>query len=448
MKEEEPEIGGDGTNNNTGNNYGGIIPDPIWSGSSSNICSDGMDGDNTDWRPYTYDPNLIMDRRSATTHKKTSIAPAPAHKKHERATMSLPGPTKSPPGHRKTSRMVTASATSAKAAVATAVATTTTIQKTSGTGTGNCNKQRKRTNTASASSRSKKRSAQTRQCATATIMPLNNNNNNNNNNKNNNNSADDNDAVGTGTHTKIKSRDPESENDDDSGTGDVRMTDTTMTHGENVLLDKQDTKWNEMYKRLQQYKNKHQSTNVPRKFDEDPRLGFWVNSQRQMHNKKKLAKKRFIRLNSIGFVWNTHEAQWTEMYDRLVEYKKQNKTTCVPQSFSADPPLGQWVIRQRSYYNTNQSCLTEDRITELNLIDFVWNKRDAQWMEMYEQLVTYKKKHGTTCIPRKNKTNPRLAEWVSNQRQTFKKKGKTKFAADRINRLNRINFVWEAHIER
>ena len=69
--------------------------------------------------------------------------------------------------------------------------------------------------------------------------------------------------------------------DNDSDTGDMLMTDTTMSHDENVLPNKRDTNWNEMYKRLQQY----------------------------------------IRLNSIGFVWNKPDAQWTEMYNHFQQIR-------------------------------------------------------------------------------------------------------------------------------
>ena len=44
--------------------------------------------------------------------------------------------------------------------------------------------------------------------------------------------------------------------------------------------------------------------------------------------------------------------RWNEMYDRLVKYEKEYKTTCVPRKYSADLQLGRWVNKQRSYYNT------------------------------------------------------------------------------------------------
>ena len=54
---------------------------------------------------------------------------------------------------------------------------------------------------------------------------------------------------------------------------------------------------------------------------------------------------------------------------------------------------------------------------------------------MYQQLVLYKQKHNTTCVPLFYKEVPKLAAWVRLQRQHCKKK-------DRIDLLNSIGFEW------
>jgi hypothetical protein len=42
-----------------------------------------------------------------------------------------------------------------------------------------------------------------------------------------------------------------------------------------------------------------------------------------------------------------HDEKWGAMYDKLIEYKKQNGNTMVPQCFHEDPRLGRWVHYQR-----------------------------------------------------------------------------------------------------
>ena len=130
--------------------------------------------------------------------------------------------------------------------------------------------------------------------------------------------------------------------------------------------------WNVMYGHLRQYKNKYHSTSVLKTFkDEDGcRLGEWVSNQRQAYKNKSLSAEKINRLNSIGFVWKPHDANWTEKYERLVKYKKQNKTTCVPWGYPADPQLAIWVSTQRV------RCNKLDRIAQLDLIGFVWKIKD------------------------------------------------------------------------
>ena len=62
--------------------------------------------------------------------------------------------------------------------------------------------------------------------------------------------------------------------------------------------------------------------------------------------------------------------KWTEKYVRLVAYKKQYKTTCVPITCEDDPGLANWVMNQRQFYRKNKLAI--DRINRLNSIGFVW----------------------------------------------------------------------------
>ena len=60
----------------------------------------------------------------------------------------------------------------------------------------------------------------------------------------------------------------------------------------------------EMYKRLEKYKQEHNSTCVPTKYDADPDLGNWVTRQRQnRYKKERMGKERLDLLNKIGFAW-------------------------------------------------------------------------------------------------------------------------------------------------
>ena len=244
------------------------------------------------------------------------------------------------------------------------------------------------------------------------------------------------------------------DDDDDNGeiewncdNGDSMVTETTDTNinkPEEIIRNTYDLRWTEMYGRLLTYKETYQSISVPAIFDYNPRLGRWVSKQKLLYTNNKLSKDRINRLDSIGFAWKTG-VSWTDMYARLVAYKEQYDSTCVPAIYKADLRLGRWVHTQRRRKNTNTSLLVTDRINRLNKIGFVWNAIDAQWVEMFDRLVAYEKQYKTTCVPLRYKVDPKLGTWVQNQRQYYKKnKNNCRFTTDRINRLNKIGFVWNA----
>jgi hypothetical protein len=58
----------------------------------------------------------------------------------------------------------------------------------------------------------------------------------------------------------------------------------------------------------------------------------------------------------------------------------------------------------------------------LNDVGFVWDLINNKWAVMYQRLLMYKKKHGTTRVPKKYKADPKLGSWVSTQRHICKMK--------------------------
>jgi hypothetical protein len=155
-------------------------------------------------------------------------------------------------------------------------------------------------------------------------------------------------------------------------------------------------KWNEMYQKLVAYKKEHKSTNVPRGYARDPKLGNWVHVQHPLYKSKNLNTERMNKLESLGSVWgHSFDTQWTENFLRLVAYKKKHNSTNVPNRYAEDDhPLGNWVSSQRTFYKTK--LLSIDRINHLESIGFVLDVYDAQWMECFHKLVSYNKKHNST----------------------------------------------------
>jgi len=71
-------------------------------------------------------------------------------------------------------------------------------------------------------------------------------------------------------------------------------------------------KWASMFQLLIEYKDQHGNTLVPKRYNNNPQLGNWVQNQRRLHTKKELLGNRVLRLKSIGFVWCVQRLLWTQ----------------------------------------------------------------------------------------------------------------------------------------
>ena len=126
-------------------------------------------------------------------------------------------------------------------------------------------------------------------------------------------------------------------------------------------------------------------------------------------------------IDKLGFM---REKSWEEMFDALIKYKYRNYYgDCnVPDGWSENRALGQWVITQRANYKANN--LRDDRIKRLEEIGFEWvsplrkleeEMWEEKWKEKFDMLKEYKKHHGDCNIPT-DWTDKHLVNWVAAQR--------------------------------
>ena len=138
--------------------------------------------------------------------------------------------------------------------------------------------------------------------------------------------------------------------------------------------------WNDKFKLLETFKEKHGHTCVPK---QEAELGWWVQQCRQLYNGNKLADDKRERLEAIGFVFDGAEAKrvrdsfqgkpsggWDDKLKLLKEFKEQNGHTCVAQKH---PTLGFWVKEQRMALNKGR--LSNERRRKLDEIGFTWDAR-------------------------------------------------------------------------
>lgn len=99
-----------------------------------------------------------------------------------------------------------------------------------------------------------------------------------------------------------------------------------------------DEHWFRNYEHLKQFCQDHGHCMVPRTFVDVPNLCHWVTDQRrQLKNAKSgkpstMTKDRQRLLDEIEFVWQIrNRTTWDTRFLELVDFKKQNGTTVVPQ---------------------------------------------------------------------------------------------------------------------
>jgi hypothetical protein len=115
-----------------------------------------------------------------------------------------------------------------------------------------------------------------------------------------------------------------------------------------------------------------------------PKLGLWVKEQRRHYMLMKQGRpshmtlERFRQLSALDFCYDTHEATWQHRLAELEEFKRIHGN-CVVSNSNANAKLSVWVHHQRRQYKKLllglPSHMSQDRMTALNDIGFVWFPR-------------------------------------------------------------------------
>jgi len=233
-----------------------------------------------------------------------------------------------------------------------------------------------------------------------------------------------------------------------------------------------DPLWNRRYGELIEYKQKHGHCNVPQSYKQNKQLGSWVHVQRKQHRLLQKGKystmtgERIAKLEAIGFVWdasylaasNPDNDTWHQRCKELTDYKNEHGNCLVPKGYEPNKQLGRWVTRQRKQYRFlqegKQSQMTDERITKLEEIGFVWDAsclhggqpNNDTWNQRHKEMIEYKHKHRDCNVPQGYKANKQLGMWVSKQRQQYRflQEGKqSAMTEERIAKLEEIGFKWK-----
>ena len=195
-----------------------------------------------------------------------------------------------------------------------------------------------------------------------------------------------------------------------------------------------DYRWEEGCRLLTNFIDLEKHSNVPQNYVVDEfNLGAWLHRIRQ--DRANLSDEKIKRLDELGLSWNPLEERWEKGFNYLLKFKNREGHCLIPVNhFEDDFNLGEWATRLRS----RKSKLTDERISQLSELDFIWNPLDKKWEEGYEKLVMFVLREGHSKIPiSHNENGYRLGGWAGRQRQN-----RAKLSEDQLNRLNKLGFIW------
>ncbi|MFT2010550.1 helicase associated domain-containing protein [Pontibacter sp. 13R65] len=207
-----------------------------------------------------------------------------------------------------------------------------------------------------------------------------------------------------------------------------------------------DHRWEQMWHRLQDFKELFGHCRVPQKWPHDKQLALWVTIQRRLHANNKLREDRARKLSQLNFTWNGHDVyqeQWEGFFGQLLAFRQAQGHCRVP---CRHRKLVSWIERQRLLKKKGQ--LPDEREERLNKIDFIWEASSARkknWEDKYRQLRAYRQRHGHSFVPVNCRENRELGCWVATQRAL---EAKGKLEARKRQKLDQLGFVWAGQTQR
>lgn len=145
-------------------------------------------------------------------------------------------------------------------------------------------------------------------------------------------------------------------------------------------------KWSVRYKELLNFHKENGHAAVPHTYPKNPQLARWVKRQRRQYKLRRdgrpstMTSDRLDLLNSVGFIWDSHDVNWREKLELLDAFRKEHSHCNVPSNYK-DKKLATWVKCQRRqyklYWDGKPSAMTPERILELEKAGFEWEIRST-----------------------------------------------------------------------
>jgi superfamily II DNA or RNA helicase len=207
------------------------------------------------------------------------------------------------------------------------------------------------------------------------------------------------------------------------------------------MLDKM---WEEGYRRLTRYSQRHDNARVPAEYTEDGfKLGRWVVTVRRARKTGELSSERVAALERLPrWTWDTADARWEDNFALLAAYARKVGHARIPQSHvEGGVSLGTWVSRQREVYRRGE--LPGDRTARLAALGgWCWDPATDYWDRGFAALETFVAREGHPRVPQDHHEQGfDLGGWATRQRDLSRR---GKLAADRAASLEGIDdWSWD-----
>lgn len=208
--------------------------------------------------------------------------------------------------------------------------------------------------------------------------------------------------------------------------------------------------WDAKLQQLADHISRNGHSRIPKDDVEHQGLRAWLKRQKSDARTGFLRPDRRARLEGLGVILTPGKSSTGENWERnfaaLADFRQQHGHTRVTPRENAS--LAEWRYLQRAHHR--KGLLNAERIARLDAISFDWvdpesssltqqERWDRQWLRMYEQLVEFHREHGHCHVVAKWQGNPRLADWVQDQRALKCRDG---LRLERIARLELLGFLW------
>lgn len=170
-----------------------------------------------------------------------------------------------------------------------------------------------------------------------------------------------------------------------------------------------DDHWDTMFQKLVEYKEQHGDCLVPSRYEVEPKLGKWVETQRYE-----------IRLAAVV----VSRIPVTNLATPRYEYTKLQRA----QNGTVEPKDEIDTGSKDGKPRASNPRLTEERLRRLNSIGFSFKVKhkmkryyDKQWDSMFQKLLAFREEHGHCVVPKRYLSDLRLGTWVHTQRIQYRK---------------------------